>query len=371
MLPTVCCPSLASFANDVLACTVVSSLVVPFVTFACECLAAGALSDGLLTTLEKVLNRNSLLYQRHALTARRVEGEVVKEWTDDLKVGDPLDALHPQLRVWLPADIVEVSDLYGLKVAYVGVPKSQQYYNGYFTRESTCLAPRGTKARTEDELAKEPWRQALAKGDCVDGADALHKWYTAKILETRDPKVPGGPKQVLVTYDGWSSYYNEWLPVSTFMIQPHRSRTGGSQTFGLAGAIPATVVQEDVVVDSSEDPDDGSWAVPRERRLGGVLMTEVVQAFGAGGGPTAVLQAILSSGGALAIPTLQKLCAVVAAPSVHYNTRVLGSYALQLRDAVFGFLLALKEHQLRDTNTDALAVRVSAGQSRAGPGLRL
>ncbi len=49
---------------------------------------------------------------------------------------------------------MEVSDLYGLKVTYIGIPKSQQYSNGYFLRESTCLAPKGTKAKTEEELAE-------------------------------------------------------------------------------------------------------------------------------------------------------------------------------------------------------------------------
>ena len=31
-------------------------------------------------------------------------------------------------------------------------------------------------------VTAEPWRQALTKGDAVDGADSLHKWYTAKVL---------------------------------------------------------------------------------------------------------------------------------------------------------------------------------------------
>jgi hypothetical protein len=120
-----------------------------------------------------------------------VEGEVVVDWTDGLKVKDVIDVLHPALRVWcvtclgtscvewlpyclhhlcdclarpfpptpppdprLPAEIVEVSDIYGIKVNYVGVPKSQQYSNGYFLRESTCLALKGTKAKTEEELAE-------------------------------------------------------------------------------------------------------------------------------------------------------------------------------------------------------------------------
>ncbi len=61
---------------------------------------------------------------------------------------------HPPPQPRLPAEIVEISDIYGIKVNYVGVPKSQQYSNGYFLRESTCLAPKGTKAKTEEELAE-------------------------------------------------------------------------------------------------------------------------------------------------------------------------------------------------------------------------
>ncbi len=46
---------------------------------------------------------------------------------------------------------------------YIGVPKSQQYSNGYFLRESTCLAPKGTKAKSEEELAEGGWRPPIMK----------------------------------------------------------------------------------------------------------------------------------------------------------------------------------------------------------------
>ncbi len=75
----------------------------------------------------------------------------------------------------------------------------------WFTDTCVCVA------------VPEPWRQSLAKGDCVDGADSLHKWYNAKVLDSREPREAGGSKLLLITYDGWSSYYNEWLPANTFM----------------------------------------------------------------------------------------------------------------------------------------------------------
>ncbi len=58
------------YLTDVLACSVVSDLVVPFVRFAVKCLKAGVFNDNLIATCEKALNRFSTVYQRHALTAK-------------------------------------------------------------------------------------------------------------------------------------------------------------------------------------------------------------------------------------------------------------------------------------------------------------
>ena len=55
---------------------------------------------------------------------------------------------------------------------------------------------------------------------------------------------------------------------------------------------------------------------------------------------------------------LQRCAALVALAAPHFNVHFLNSYALQFRDAVFAFLLSLKESQLRDANSEALAVRV-------------
>jgi hypothetical protein len=54
----------------------------------------------------------------------------------------------------------------------------------------------------------------------------------------------------------------------------------------------------------------------------------------------------------------QRLAALVAAPSVHYNHHFIVDFALRFRDAVFAFLKGLTEVQLRDTTTEALAVCV-------------
>ena len=43
--------------------------------------------------------------------------------------------------------------MFGLKLTFTEVPKSQQYYNGWVSRESTTLAPRGTKAKSAAERA--------------------------------------------------------------------------------------------------------------------------------------------------------------------------------------------------------------------------
>ena len=69
------------------------------------------------------------------------------------------------------------------------------------------------------------------------------------------------------------------------------------------------------------------FAVARDRRLGGVLLTEVTQTFAAAGGPQAVLDAIVGSGGGIAIPLLNvRHCpAARFAPFVLHLIKTLGA----------------------------------------------
>jgi hypothetical protein len=41
----------------------------------------------------------------------------------------------------------------GLKLSYIGMPKSQQYDNPWVSRDATSIAPKGTKAKSASELA--------------------------------------------------------------------------------------------------------------------------------------------------------------------------------------------------------------------------
>ena len=60
----------ARYANDVLACTAVSDLIMPFIAFAVKCFKAGVFNDNLISVSEKALNRTSTIYLRHALNAK-------------------------------------------------------------------------------------------------------------------------------------------------------------------------------------------------------------------------------------------------------------------------------------------------------------
>jgi hypothetical protein len=91
-------------------------------------------------------------------------------------------------------------------------------------------------------------------------------------------------------------------------LQPFRSRTGGSQAFGLAGAVAvgAESIEEDVDIDCSADVDDPTvFASPRERRLGGMLLTNTVQAVGRAGLPQAISDLVNSSPTNLSITWLR------------------------------------------------------------------
>ena len=63
----VCVLARPSFQTDVLAGQIVSSVLVPFVALAGRCFKAGNFNDDVMHTVDKIINRSSFLYTRHAL----------------------------------------------------------------------------------------------------------------------------------------------------------------------------------------------------------------------------------------------------------------------------------------------------------------
>lgn len=78
----------------------------------------------------------------------------------------------------------------------------------------------------EDRMKNEPWRQYIKRGDAVDVHDLVEKWYTARVMDVRDDGC------IYISYDGWFSKYDEWIPVHSTRIQPLYSRaTGGKDDY--------------------------------------------------------------------------------------------------------------------------------------------
>jgi hypothetical protein len=54
---------------------------------------------------------------------------------------------------------------------------------------------------------------------------------------------------------------------------------------------------------------------------------------------------------------VQRLLKLVTLPSIHYSHSFLAGFTPRLRDGVFSMLLGMQESQLREVNSEALAVR--------------
>ena len=65
-----CVRARPSFQTDVLAGQIVSSVLVPFVALAGRCFKAGNFNDDVMHTVDKIINRSSFLYTRHALAVK-------------------------------------------------------------------------------------------------------------------------------------------------------------------------------------------------------------------------------------------------------------------------------------------------------------
>lgn len=72
--------------------------------------------------------------------------------------------------------------------------------------------------RSRSYRVKEEWRLDLKVGSQIDGRDKELKWFTCKVVA-----VDYATKQVKISYDGWSSKWDEWLYRHDIRIQPHLS----------------------------------------------------------------------------------------------------------------------------------------------------
>ena len=232
-----------------------------------------------LDLLELLLNDSHFFYTQygHERPLPKLPNDVVDtpEWrafNDALVPGDWVD-VHVHGR-WRPGLFMQQSHS-KREVVFEG-PATHESHNNQRREWLDRSVPIYAKAFSRSRFPLPPaqqWRYALQVGGSLDALDTVQKYYTAKVLELRGD-------YVRISYDGWTSKYDESLSLYSDRLAPHRSKAlGGKESSGVSAA------SVDRGLDDSQDAlfphelvrwrgkEAGTWywceAVDQFARLGG------------------------------------------------------------------------------------------------------
>mmetsp|Transcript_393 Transcript_393/g.548 ORF Transcript_393/g.548 Transcript_393/m.548 type:complete len:291 (-) Transcript_393:8442-9314(-) len=166
-------------------------------------------------------------------------------WRKDLKVGDRVDVNVDgdnkfKTKGWVQGEIERISG----DILSIVIPELPPSFDLDIDRWSINLAQ--FEARTKEDYEwRATWAQTTTKNYIVDMHDS-YKWEEGTIFEVSERMVDG--RRILAgncgfrvyrsvgkkirtdehgVYDGWSSKYDEWIPLYSPRIQAHLARVNG------------------------------------------------------------------------------------------------------------------------------------------------
>uniref|UniRef100_A0A7S1G6F9 UBP34/UBP24/USP9X/USP9Y-like ARM repeat region domain-containing protein n=1 Tax=Bicosoecida sp. CB-2014 TaxID=1486930 RepID=A0A7S1G6F9_9STRA len=324
--------------------------------------------------------------------------ELDEDWCEELSPGEGIDVQISDDE-WVRGTIVNMSPTKTeLQVAVVGKAGTEK---NWFSSGDERLAPFGTKTGgaaataaaaaaepTPEELALEAaakarderWRTGLRIGSMVDMEDRAHNWYQAIVVNARletplavdedgnpivaedgsgaadeDKEGEGGEAEKVlflhVSFVGWASKYDEWLPTTSTRIAPLNSRSMGAK-----GKLASHSLEPDaaLAVDDADDPDT-VFALRRPGETYSHFLIDLVQWFGQNNGFMVLLARVQAlEPTPIPIGQLRVLLVAVGNIAKHLTRGFARHWVPAFFDAVKKVLVTVDAARLRQLDLDTL-----------------
>lgn len=97
------------------------------------------------------------------------------------------------------------------------------------------------------------WRTQLHTGRMCDAQDSVSVWFQSVVVDEREAKEEGGTREVKLSFLGWSTYYDEWLPITSPRIADLNTRSHGRRG---SGKVTVALTEQQLAVNDDDDPED-------------------------------------------------------------------------------------------------------------------
>jgi hypothetical protein len=216
------------------------------------------------------------------------------------------------------------------------------------------------------------WKIEIKVGDEIDAFDKAKQWYASTVLEIKEHTEPDGRKWPLAKvgfrlyfedapkvdddgkkYDGWSSKFDEWLPLASPKIAKLHTYTKPKS--GKSG----TRSYEDTFIDDSSDPPikDGEpiiYAVIRTRKCKSYLLVECLNLFGELGGYDKILQRMSDEKEPISFELLSFYMECLGKVFPMYHRDFIASFSFDVKKAVHHAILNAPEASIRNVRKERI-----------------
>ena len=264
-----------------------------------------------------------------------------------------------QVQGWMLGKVTAITgDL--LQVEFT---ESSADFDKVVDRWSTRVAQPGSKTGEDYEWRRQNLNNAVDYVvDAWDGTD----WLEATIFETKAEEVAPGRvvefawvafrvyretgkrmrKDTRGTYDGWSAKFDEWMPIYTNLIVPHRTKSQGNKA--------SAKDQEDEELDSVIQPSFGFervYAVPRIYSCLSKRFLYQLDKFGNAGGfeeLLAVMETHPLEDKNLSLTSLGYMITLISMPSKLWHKQFIEQYGARFCAAIIKRFLESDDAKIRD-----------------------
>lgn len=290
-------------------------------------------------------------------------------WRQTVKVGDKIDVNIDgdnklKTKGWVQGEVERISgDIFSIMI-----PDLPPNYDLDIDRWSINLAQ--FESRTKEDYE---WRRSFASEDTenflVDMHD-LFKWEEGTIFDISVDSING--RDVLVgncgfrvyrtvgkkirsdergVYDGWSSKYDEYIPIFSPRIQQHLSRVNG-------------VEQEEEYDEDFDDmvtPGPGHdrvYCVPRINNCISSRFLEMMNIFGSNGGFAAILDTFANEKAdaqVLTLTMMMYMVRMISMPIKLFHKDWIGEFGLPIAQAIMGQLMNAPDKVLREVSYENIS----------------
>lgn len=234
----------------------------------------------------------------------------------------------------------------------------------------------GDVAQVGEYSKDQEWKKEIAIGDEVDAYDKAKVWYPSTVLDLKDHTDMEGRSWALVkvgfrlyredatkpdedgrTYEGWSSRFDEWIPLWSPKIAKLYSHAKPKSGKG-------TRYYEETVIDDSSDPqvkegEEPVFAVVRPRKCKSYLLVEVINSFGRLGGFDKMLEIMTDKDKPIDFDMLAHYMECLGKVYPMYHRDFIGKFAKEIQEAVQKAILNAPEASIRNVRKEKIESIVS------------